>query len=301
MPLRIITGVAQPKISKENLENIKIPLLPESFQLQIEKIVKVAHEKQTQAKQLYKQAEQILLEELQLINYKPKHILTFETTANKIEKAVRIDADYFQPKYQEIIKKIENYKGGWDFVGNIVKWKKGIEPGTKAYTEQGKEFVRVSDFSIFGIDKTSKKISEEHFEEIKNGFQPQKDEILFTKDGTIGISYVLKENIDGVLSSAFLRLTLKREYKNFEKETLALILNSILSKLQIEQLSGGAIIAHLTPSDFEKLKIPIIPPRIQEKIAEKISLSHKLRKESKNLLEQAKKRVETEIEKNAGQ
>lgn len=33
-----------------------------------------------------------------------------------IQKARRFDAEYFQPKYGKIIKKIENYKNGWDYV-----------------------------------------------------------------------------------------------------------------------------------------------------------------------------------------
>ncbi len=67
--------------------------------------------------------------------------------------------------------------------------------------------------------------------------------------------------------------------------------------MQVEKLSGGAIIAHLKPSDFETFKIPLIKPSIQKQIAEKIQQSHKLRKESKNLLEEAKRKVEEEIEK----
>ncbi len=291
------SGQVQIKLVLDDIKYLKIPLFNDNFQLQIEKTVKSAHQKQTQSKQLYKEAEQLLLEELGLVDYKPKHQLTFETSKKEIENATRYDAEYFQPKYAEIIKRIENYEGGFDVVGNIVNWKKGIEVGTDAYTETGKEFVRVSDFSVFGIEKSSRKISNELFEKIKKEYQPKKGEILFTKDGTIGLTYVLKKDIEGVLSSAFLSLRLKEKYQDFEKECLALILNSIISKMQVEQLSGGAIIAHLKPSDFEKFKIPLIKPQIQTQIAEKIKESHKLRKESKELLEEAKQKVEEEIEK----
>jgi restriction endonuclease S subunit len=214
-----------------------------------------------------------------------------------IIEARRFDAEYFQPKYFDIIKKIQEHSGGFDVIKNIVCWKKGIKVGKSAYTEIGKDFVRVSDISMNGIEISNRKISNTLFTEIKDTFQPKKNEILFTKDGTIGISYLLKENVEGVISSAFLRLTLKNDYQGFEKECLTLILNSIICKLQIKQLSGGAIIAHLKPSDFEKFKIPLIKQSIQIKISEKITLSHKLRKESQDLLELAKTKVEEEIEK----
>ena len=158
-------------------------------------------------------------------------------------------------------------------------------------------FGRVSDFSINGVEKTGKKISEGLYQELKKDYQPKRNDILFTKDGTIGLSYVVKEEFEVILSGAFLRLSLKDKYQSFEKECLSLIFNSIISKMQVEKLSGGAIIAHLKPSDFEKFKIPLIKLQIQKQIAKKIQKSHKLRKESKELLEEAKRKVEKEIEK----
>ena len=46
-------------------------------------------------------------------------------------------------------------------------------------------------------------------------------------------------------------------------------------------------------------QIPLIKPQIQKQIAKKIKESHKLRKESKELLEEAKGRAEEEIERGA--
>jgi hypothetical protein len=41
-----------------------------------------------------------------------------------VDQAGRYDAEYFQPKYDEMIEKIEQYQGGWDFVENIFEYKK---------------------------------------------------------------------------------------------------------------------------------------------------------------------------------
>lgn len=298
MLIRHTTATMYPAVTEGDILNLKIPILPQSFQLQIEKIVKSAYEKQTQSKQLYKEAQEALLKELDLLDYKPENILSFETTKKETDEAKRFDAEYFQPKYEEIIKRIEKYKNGWDFVKNIVNWKKGVEVGSETYQQNGMSFGRVSDFSINGVERTGKKISKGLYQELKKDYQPKRNDILFTKDGTIGLSYVVKEEFEVILSGAFLRLSLKDKYQLFEKECLSLIFNSIISKMQVEKLSGGAIIAHLKPSDFEKFKIPIIKPQIQKQIAEKIQASHKLRKESKELLEEAKRKVEEEIEKN---
>ncbi len=295
--LRGSYGLAQPHIAPSYLYKLQIPKFSSDFEILIDTIINNSIQKQTQSKQLYCEAEELLLKELGLLNYDVKHSLWFSTTKKEIDNAKRYDSEYFQPKYDAIIKKIEEYEGSWDYAGKMVNWKKGIEVGTDAYTETGKDFVRVSDFSINGISETNRKISDSAFVELKKNFQPKKDEILFTKDGTIGISYVLKEDVQGVLSGAFFRLTLKEKYQAFEKECLSLIFNSILCKMQVEKLSGGALIDHLKPSDFETFKIPLIKSELQEEIAKKIQESYKLRKESKELLEEAKRKVEEEIEK----
>ena len=290
-------GAIQKGFNLPDLKKIPIPTFSEEFYRIINDLVLLSHQKQTQSKQLYHEAEKLLLSELGLLDYQIKHKLAFSTTKKEIDEAKRYDSEYFQPKYAEIIERIEKYDGGCDVAGEIVGWKKGVEVGTEAYSETGKDFIRVSDFSVYGISESNRKISNQYFEDLKDSYQPKQGEILFTKDGTIGISSVLDEKVEGILSGAFLRLTLKEKYRNFEKECLSLIFNSLLCKMQVEKLSGGAIIAHLKPSDFETFKIPLIKPEIQKQIAEKIQESHRLRKESKNLLEEAKRKVEEEIEK----
>ena len=64
-----------------------------------------------QSKQLYQEAENLLLTELGFKDHTFSHALTFTTTKKEVDQAGRYDADYFQPKYDEIIGKIENYKG----------------------------------------------------------------------------------------------------------------------------------------------------------------------------------------------
>jgi len=292
-------GTAQPKLALERIKKFIIPIFSPAFQSKIEELVKTSYNKLKESKELYKKAENLLLEELGLKDFKPsEENIAIKSFKESFLNTGRLDAEYYQPKYEEIIEKIKSYRGGWDYLGNIVNWKKGIEVGSKAYQENGKGFLRVSDISKFGIENISKKISDELYEELKNEFKPKIGDILFTKDGTIGISYVVKENIEAIVSGAFLRLTLKENYKNFSKETLSLIFNSIVSKMQVEKLSGGALIAHLKPSDFEKFVIPIINNNTQTQIENLIQTSFKLKKESKELLYLAVKVVEVAIEKN---
>jgi restriction endonuclease S subunit len=60
---------------------------------------------------------------------------------------------------------------------------------------------------------------------------------------------------------------------------------------------SGIAQPYIYAKNLRKFKIPLIKPQIQKQIAEKIQESHKLRKESKELLFDAKRKVEEEIEK----
>ncbi len=56
---------------------------------------------------LFKASQNILLSELVLLDWKPKHQLSFVKNLSEIEQAGRIDAEYLQPKYDEIIKMLQ--------------------------------------------------------------------------------------------------------------------------------------------------------------------------------------------------
>ena len=78
---------------------------------------------------------------------------------------------------------------------------------------------------------------------------------------------------------------------------MTLVLNSIVIQQQIKRDAGGAVIIHWRPEDIKETLIPILSKEVQDRIADKLEESYKLRKESKILLEKAKKMVEDEIEK----
>ena len=64
------------------------------------------------SKTRYLEAQTLLLAELGLTDWQPKQQLTFVKNFSDTERAERIDADYFQPKYDEIVNAIKNYSGG---------------------------------------------------------------------------------------------------------------------------------------------------------------------------------------------
>lgn len=209
----------------------------------------------------------------------------------------RLDAEYYQQKYEFMIDLIQ--KSNHEKLVNIVSILKSIEPGSAHYSEEeGLPFYRVSDLSKFGMTKPDKTLTDgfvkQNYNQIKN-LKPQKETILFSKDGSVGTAYLLRENLQGITSGAILHLKIKDSTKVLPAY-LTLVLNSKLVQMQAERDAGGSIILHWRVSEIENVIVPIIAMEIQEKIAELVEESFALKSKSEQLLSTAKKAVEMAIE-----
>ena len=286
-------AINQSNVNAEELKRVEIPLFSRNLQSQITLAFNRAFSLIQKYESKFNETEDILLSELGLKNWKPKHKLTFVKDHSDTIEAQRIDAEYYQPKYDELIKKIKSYSGGCKFLKDLVDIKKGMEVGSDKYQKEGVPFVRVSNVGLFEIT-AEKYISEQCYEQFKN-CQPDKKDILLTKDATIGLAHYLdKEPEKMIISSGILRL--KKKTNDINEECLLLVLNSILTKIQIDRDAGGSIMSHWRPDQVEKTIIPMFPNSIQKQVQKKFIESFKLRTKSQDLLECCKKAVEIAIE-----
>jgi restriction endonuclease S subunit len=291
---RLITGNAQPYLNSEQIEALVVPVFSkneqESFVRYFEKIqneIKIS-------KKLYRQAETLLLEELGLKDFEQEEKLFSIVNLSEVMGARRMDAEYFQGKYKKILSLIRANSG--IKLDELVSIKNGIEVGAEEYQDNGRLFIRVSSMTKYGIVESDQKyLSDKLYESLKKDFEPKMGEILLTKDATPGIAHVLKEDIQGIVSGGTLRLKLKNA--NIESEYLSLCLNSIIGQMQAERDAGGSVIAHWKPEQIKDVLIPILPKEIQQKIADLVQKSHTAQKKAKELLEEAKRKVEEMIEK----
>ena len=286
-------GTARSLISSANFQNLIVPQPSDRFQQQIRKLVLESDDLTLCAFKFYHQTEKLLLSQLGLDDWQPNKKISFVANYSETANANRIDADYFQPHYKKLLIKLDTHLT--KLLSQIVDFDKGVEVGSSAYEAGGIPFIRVSDISENGFEKTEKHISKELYRELKDSFSPKKGDVLFTKDGTIGRSFVVQKDEEAILSGAFLKLKIKPD-ANVKPDYLALVLNSMICKSQIERLSGGAIIAHLRPDDAMGMTIPILGEDVQSKICEMIEESREQRAESKRLLDVAKRAVEIAIE-----
>ena len=210
----------------------------------------------------------------------------------------RLDAEYYQPKYEQVMAHITAQ--AHDTLSALVTIKKSIEPGSDEYTddEQGLPFMRVADYSKFGVTPPQKKIRASFVAANKaklDGLMPKAGTILFSKDGSVGEAYCLREDADFITSGAVLHLAV-RNPKKILPDYLTLALNSRLVKMQAERDAGGSIILHWRVGEIENVVVPLVDMPTQAKIAALVKESFTLKAESERLLDVAKRAVEMAIE-----
>lgn len=292
--LREATGNVQLNLFVYKIKEILVANASDKFQSGIERLCVSAHKQQIKSKTLHDDAVSLLLTEIGLADWRPGSQLFFIKNYSATQQANRIDAEYFRPKYDQIVAAIKGYAGGWDVLGNLADIKKSVEVGSGEYLGEGIPFVRVSNLSPFEITE-EKYISGGLYAELKQ-HQPQRGEILFSKDATPGIAHYLREKPAKMIpSGGVLRLLPKSNLVN--NDCLTLILNSLLVQEQINRDCGGSVILHWRPEQVKETLIPILPEKVQAKIQQKSAESHNLHKQSKRLLDCARQAVEIAIEK----
>lgn len=293
---RSALGIRQRNVSINDLKNIRVVLpSPNTSRLTINNLVNQHLTELENSNSLYSQAENLLLEGLGLKDFKPEYELSYTANLSKAFGVHRVDAEYFQPIYDKLVKQLATTVELKPLGNFLLDIKKGIEVGGEQYQEEGKPFIRVSNLSVDSLtERDQKYISETLYGELARHYEPKIGELLLTKDATPGIAYVLKESIEGIISSGILRMTI--DESQIKKEYLALCIDSMIGKLQVKRDGGGSVITHWKPAQIKKLQVPLLPNEIQQRIASLVEQSHEARRKAKELLEEAKNMVEQMIE-----
>ena len=290
---RALKVVAQPTISTELIRKLKLFIPSKQIQEEVSILFNKSLELKQLSQSLYTQAQELLERELGLDKLFFDKPLSYEARLSEVVGNNRADADYYQIPFRSLGNHLKNLNT--IPLGKMATIIKGIEVGSDSYVESGIPFLRVSNIKEKGISlgNSDKYISSRLYSALKC-YQPQVGELLLTKDGTPGVCYTVTDEIEGIVSGGIVRLQLHDN--SFPKEYLSLVVNSRICKMQIDQECSGALIVHWKPNSIRKLKIPVLSDSTMKELGRLVSESKKALTESRQLLEQAKRRVEELIE-----
>jgi restriction endonuclease S subunit len=284
--VRSSLGGAQPNISGASIESIKIPLPPISIQNRIVQLTDNAYEnkrqKETEAQQLIDSINDYVLSELGITHPPDEKKMCYSIYSDGIEG--RFDPSSYHPKRIGAIKAIKSSKHEKYPLKNFVKFKREIiTSGNQDVPYIGLENIE----SDTGLFIPSKKIKEF----FGSAFQFNNGDILFPKLRPY-LNKVYLAEFDGVCSTEFHVM----ESKGCNNIYLSTFLRSKIVVNQTSYLMTGNTLPRLQTIDVENLLIPVPSNEIQNKIAEEVKArmqkAEQLKKEAKEVLEEAKERVE---------
>jgi restriction endonuclease S subunit len=294
---RLITGNAQPYLNSEQIKSLIIPILPVEQQREIADYFQKIQKQIKISQDLYSQAEDLLLEELGLKDFKVEDDLFYVVNLSKTKSAHRADAEYFQPKYEKLIKCMERNVEIRE-LKEIATTKRGSLIDPRFYNEtEGIPYIRGKDFSSGRLEKSSLVYISRDFRP-KNETRVNVGDLVFALIGTVGTSALVTEEFDNsFISNNVGKISIKNK-KQIIPEYLAIVLNSIVGKLQFEKEASQTAQPKISDFQVRNFKIPILPKPTQQKIADLVQKSHEARKKAKQLLDKAKRKFEKLIEEN---
>ena len=289
---RFNKGISQPDLHLEDISRLKVPIFPDTFQSKIESMVKSAHAKLEESKSLYSQAEDLLLGELGLKDWRPKNTLHTTKKFSDFAQSGRLDAEYYQPKYDDLFERLQKVDCKTIKEIQIINYR-GFQP---EYVENGKiDVINSKHILEDGLDyENFEKTDEVSFNNAVRAQVKYGDILTYTTGANIGRTQVYLSEKKAMASNHVNMLRVK----DVNPIYLALVLNSKIGRMQTEKSSTGSAQVELYPDDLASFIIPILPEAIQTKIASLIQQSFECKAQSKQLLEDAKRMVESEIEKN---
>lgn len=283
-------SINQSNVNAEELKRVEIPLLSNAFQLNITTVFENAFNFIQSSEEKYAEAEILLLSELGLINWQPIRRLTFVRDHLDINQAKRIDAEYYQPKYEQITKTIKGYSGGYNMLGNLVNLKvESYEPDSKTKYK----YIELANIENNGeitdcmIEKGQNLPSRARREALTN------DVIVSSIEGSLSSIALITEEYNQALCSTGFHVI---NSSIFNSETLLVLLKSVVGQMQLKKGCNGTILAAIDKYEFGKIVLPKVSEEVQTKIQKKVAESFNLRKQSKYILTCAKKTVEIAIE-----
>ncbi|WP_053941526.1 restriction endonuclease subunit S, partial [Helicobacter ailurogastricus] len=283
--VRANTASMYPAILDRDVLNCKIPLLPLDFQEHIAQLVKTAHACLEQSKSLYKEAQELLEQELGALPSAPLTEHNIKTLKESFLSTGRLDAEFYQSKYAQIEDLIKNYKGGVCTLEDFEICDAPFEPQPNTTYR----YVELAHIGNYGNILTPTEALGAHLPTRARRLAQSGDVLLSSVAGSLSRCALVPASLSPcVVSTGFFVLRSKR----FNPETLLTLFKSPLFQAYLTKFPSGTILCALSKSALHSVLLPQIPAPIQEQIATLLQESLKHRQETKSLLVQARAEVE---------
>ena len=285
----ISTGNNQPLLSIANIETLDIPIVSKNAHDKITKDSKRCLECEESALSLIKDVK----EDLRYTAYKS------DLVRNNLWISL-----FNYPLYVNTVKEMAKH---WSLhsLGSLVDVFVGDEVGSDSYNEYVDKsstdipFVRTSDIINYELDQFPDfYVSHSTYIALAQGVRA--GDILFSKDGKIGMVGMVTASDRMIVSSGFAILRLKPEAIQLGVTPEYLFTVLTLPEIGIYASKRRTVVAstipHLREDRLKEIEIPLVGKRTIDSITEKIKAAFKLKDEKKRLQKSIREQIDKEFE-----
>lgn len=243
----------------------------------------------SQSRRTYQEAEDLLCNELGFANWNPTHGGVSTKPFSEVASAGRIDAEYFQPKFDEIEARIR--ARATDVLCAADAQITGL---CKSDDDKVEQYIELADIGASG---TVESCTKAEFADLPSRARQRvsKGQVIVSSiEGSLKSCALITSDFDGALcSTGFHRF----QTDKINPETLLLLFKSWPIQELLKRGCSGTILSGISADSLENIPLPILPQCVQSFLADKVRESFRLRNKSKQLLDLAKFAVELAIEK----
>ncbi len=298
---RFTRGAVQKGLILEDMDQLVVPTLGDGIVEAIKNAVQSAYQIQEKANNCYREAQRTLMNAIGSILV-PAESVSVRNISTSFYTTGRLDAEYYQPKYDEYWKQLQKF----ETTSIPTEYEVFKNSGTN-YADGVNDIgvIKTKQLSNNGIDTNGV----ESFFTIQACIENKstylrKNDVVFASMGvgSLGkVSLFFSNGEKQFVTDSTLRIYRARTSCRVLPEVLCVFLQSHLGQEMIYRyVVGSTGIINIYDDDMAKIPIPILGMDVQKEIAAKVQESFALRKRSRQLLEYAKQAVEMAIEQGEG-
>ena len=210
------------------------------------------------SEKLYNMTEKLLLQEIGFGDFKlVEDNISIKNISESFLESGRLDAEYYEPKYDYIEEVIVKYPRGYDYIGNKFKTNK-----TKIDKFNTYKYIEIGDIDVGNGSYEYKELDYEDLPANAKIKTNMGDVLVSTVRPNRGAISIISDRFDNlVCSGAFAVL---QEMSDYNKETLFILLRSKPYRELLLKYNSGTSYPVIKDEDIMSIPIPLIDKNKQD-------------------------------------
>mgnify|MGYP002744079560 CR=1 FL=1 len=286
-----VVGVTRPALDYSAIRSFLVPRFPDEMQRKVEELVLTAHARRAASEASFASAEQLLLERLGMQHFEPQaRTNSVRTLRESFLATGRIDAEFYMPSYDDYHRALGDYPGGSAPLCEICAIS---DDNFTPLTGVPYRYIEISNIGRSGeIAECTHQLGEDLPSRARQRIAPH-DVLVSSVEGSLARCALVDPEYHQALCSTGFYVV---RSSAFSPETLLVLFKSVPIQQLMMRACSGSIQPSIDRGAFERIPLPLIQADEQAAIASHVQQSVALRREAQQLLEEAVRFVEREIE-----